>query len=606
MQSNCYSQRTFTAQGLRTLSARTFGWVQNPSSFDNLQRVVQIFIKESPSHNYLLRTLSDIVVDPQMAAHLLCVLSADEINPTYQDLVGTGSSVRSEAPCDALAQASVKAQKPGKRYVDNWSADGFTRWAECLGFIQYHEDTDSFTLTKRGRKFGTDSRPFKNNEALIEGLMAYPPVERVLQLLTDAHDNKAGHPHLSKFQIGACLGFSGEPGFTSLSHDLVMRHLADEPSQEMITKLRSNQEGSSDKYARMICRWLENMGWVDKHTTQINNPNFPKPLIFSHSYTVNLYGMQALKKIKGGSSHAAVSKNVTWYMLATNATNKVYLRNRRTALLNYLLRQNKAVGLQDIVEAMKGEGFTHIEGVFKKDIEGLNGCGINISNEGDKAKPLYRLHSKMAPVQLPQRQRRATLKDAELEHLKEGLLGKLTTIESSWVELIEISRDGKQNQIFEAKVAELLETHYNLYTVPLGGPSKPDCLLTIKGNNGSTIGVIVDMKAYKDGFTFSASEKDKMVRYIADNKRRDSSLNSTEWWLSFPPAAQDFRFLFVSSAFTSTVDNHLSYISQSTSTDGAALDVEQLLIGADLIASGAYPVESLHTHFKNTEITFPR
>lgn len=45
---------------------RTFGWVQNPSSFENLKKVVEIFIKDSNQHQYLIEMLENrsVILEP--------------------------------------------------------------------------------------------------------------------------------------------------------------------------------------------------------------------------------------------------------------------------------------------------------------------------------------------------------------------------------------------------------------------------------------------------------------------------------------------------------------------------------------------------------------
>lgn len=63
----------------------------------------------------------------------------------------------------------------------------------------------------------------------------------------------------TKFEIGERLGFSGEMGFTSIPQNLFIAELCSTSSPSEKTKIRSNEEGDSDKYARTIARWLEQM-----------------------------------------------------------------------------------------------------------------------------------------------------------------------------------------------------------------------------------------------------------------------------------------------------------------------------------------------------------
>ena len=67
---------------------------------------------------------------------------------TYQELVGKSIDKnrkppkrRSDSVANSLLQISILPQSvktKGKRYTDNWTADGFLRWAVSLNFISYN------------------------------------------------------------------------------------------------------------------------------------------------------------------------------------------------------------------------------------------------------------------------------------------------------------------------------------------------------------------------------------------------------------------------------------------------------------------------------------
>ena len=42
----------------------------------------------------------------------------------------------------------VEGQK--RKFISDWPADNFVRWAHCLGFIQYNYEDDTFEITKKG------------------------------------------------------------------------------------------------------------------------------------------------------------------------------------------------------------------------------------------------------------------------------------------------------------------------------------------------------------------------------------------------------------------------------------------------------------------------
>ena len=568
------------------MSQRTFGWVQNPSSFENLKRAVGILIPNS-SYNLELKGILDNknfrFSDDAIRNHLKQVISKPEIKPTYLDLVGTSFSPRSSAPCDALVQAIIPSQKPSKPYIDNWSADGFVRWAEALGFIDYEADSDTFVVTELGREFVADDNDFNRNKSLETGLLRYPPVHRVLGLLNTKLHEDSDENFLSKFQIGSRLGFMGEAGFTSISYNLVIEQLKREADKEVIKDIRSNVEGSSDKYARMICKWLVNMGWVRNAEISIFNEKLKRNISLGHCFEITLEGTQKLNQLEGASRYPMIVKRLSWYMLATNARNKDYLRNRRYAILEYLKNKNGFVSLYDITEyvnSVVGQGRESVF-VINKDIMGLEGIGLLF--EYDMSNNI-RLASRFSDFKPPSSVNYNTKPvDENLESYKRILLERLPHISPEWVELVEISRDKKQSRIFELKVNEILKTYYKLSSLHLGGASKPDCICWSNWEDVNW-GIIVDAKAYKDGFSFPISERDKMVRYIDENKKRDKAINRNEWWLDFPSEVQKFYFLFVSSKFGANANSNLEDIYNRTNVNGGALGVEQLLMGAEFNA----------------------
>lgn len=580
------------------MSQRTFGWVQNPSSFENLKRAVGLFVPNSNYHKELMNILDNQhfnFKDKTTRFRLKQAICKSVIEPTYFDLVGTSYSPRPTAPCDALVQAIIPSQKKSKPYVDNWSADGFVRWAEALGFINYKDDSDSFVLTQLGHQFVQDDRDFPQNKSLEVGLLSYPPVHRVLSLL---NNNK--QEFLSKFQIGAQLGFMGEAGFTSISHSLVFEQLSREVDKEYITKIRSNVEGSSDKYARMICGWLVKVGWLDSGSISVFNKKLNRNIEVGHCFKITLKGLQMLSKLEGRSSHSMIIKRLSWYMLATNAKNKDYLRNRRYAILEFLEGKNTFITLQDITSYVNSVLADGVESIFtiSKDLLGLEGIGLVFEYDRFKnIKLMSRFYKFKPPISVNYNTKPV---DENLESYKRILLEKLPYISPEWIELVEISRDKNQSRVFEMKVSEILATYYDFNSLHLGGVSKPDGVCWEKSDNPEW-GVIIDAKAYKDGFNFPISERDKMVRYIDENKKRDKTINNNEWWLSFPSETKQFYFLFVSSKFDSNANNSLDKIYNRTGIYGGALNVEQLLMGADYIARSQNSI-NLSDYLKNTDI----
>ena len=64
--------------------------------------------------------------------------------------------------------------------------------------------------------------------------------------------------------------------------------------------------------------------------------------------------------------------------------------------------------------------------------------------------------------------------------------------------------------------------------------------------------------------------------------------------------------MWVSSKFVGKFQEQLEYTANETQTLGGALNVEQLLLGADLVAKGQFDAKELHSMFNNKEIVFDK
>jgi len=135
----------------------------------------------------------------------------------------------------------------------------------------------------------------------------------------------------------------------------------------------------------------------------------------------------------------------------------------------------------------------------------------------------------------------------------------------------------------------------------MGGTRKPDALIWT-----SQFGVIVDTKAYSKGYKKNISEADKMVRYVNENIERNKKSNPNEWWKSFDSSipSNQYYYLWISSEFIGRFDEQLKETTSRTRTNGAALNVYQLLSGADLVQKNKLDSNNLPSYINNTEIKF--
>ena len=587
------------------VQTRALGWVQNPSDFDKLKLTVQIFDNLSNHHHSLKNILLDAKVhNPEVCETLKEALNRDPLILKYSELVGTGTSDRKQAKCDALIQASIKDQGNKKGYIDNWSSDGFLRWAECLDFVNYNRSNDTFSITEIGLAFSRSNNK-QRDKILIERMLAYPPATRILELLDNnmrEYSLEGRTPDnnmlMTKFEIGSSLGFAGENGFTSLPENQIVEALHFEKNRRMKNKIRSDWEGSSDKYTRMISRWLVKLKLVQQTRKFFYFDDSSESEYISHAFRITPLGSRYLRNSKGNSRHPQISKYVSWEMLATNVKNRDYIRTRRGYILVYL-KDNKSISLTDIVQKLREIGFTDPEEVIVEDIKGLMNCGLIIEYNTD-AKTFHLL-DQIYGLFIPEINLTDELTDKRLQQQKADLSITLPNINKKYIELIEIAFDSKQNRVLEMQVMELLREEYDLFSKHLGGSRKPDGISYSLDNK---YGIIVDTKAYSKGYSLPISQADEMRRYVQENTKRDPKLNDNEWWKIFPDELSTYYFLFVTGKFVGSFEDKLDNIYHSTKVKGGGINIEELLYGANAIKENALSLTEFPGYFDNKEIIF--
>ncbi|EEH99696.1 MULTISPECIES: restriction endonuclease FokI C-terminal domain-containing protein [Clostridium] len=570
---------------------RTFGWVQNPSNFESLKKVVAIFDNTSKTYNELKdKKIKKLVDERDGQKELLNALNANPLKIKYCNLVGTSFTPRSSARCNGIVQATVKGQR--KEFIDDWSSDNFVRWAHALGFIKYNYDTDTFEITDVGRKY-VQSEDDSNEESTIleEAMLSYPPVARVLTLLSNGE-------HLTKYEIGKKLGFVGEAGFTSLPLNVLIMTLAttDEPKEK--NKIKTDWDGSSDKYARMISGWLVKLGLLVQRpklvTVDFGGELYSETI--GHAYMITDRGLKAVRRLLGINKVARVSKNVFWEMLATKGIDKNYIRTRRAYILKILIESNKVLTLEDIKGKLKLASINESINTIKDDINGLINTGINIKSETTG----YKIYDSINDFIIPKTGDTEGIK-SNISLLKDELRGQISHISHEYLSLIDLAFDSKQNRLFEMKVLELLVNEYGFKGRHLGGSRKPDGIVystTLEDN----FGIIVDTKAYSEGYSLPISQADEMERYVRENSNRDEEVNPNKWWENFSEEVKKYYFVFISGSFKGKFEEQLRRLSMTTGVNGSAVNVVNLLLGAEKIRSGEMTIEELErAMFNNSE-----
>lgn len=585
---------------------RTFGWIQNPSSTDNLKKIVSLFVKDSDFQTLMLQNRLPLLRD----AHLLQTvelydtfvnaLSQTRISYALLKGFGCGSDSRASAKCSGLAQAALTGQqfktyhingksiRIKKPYTDDWTADGFLRWAVSLGFLDYNYDDDTCSLSESGKAFVLAKTEIEENQILGNAYLAYPPACRVLGILSDGN-------HYTKFEIGKLLGFTDEAGFTSIPQNIWVQAYEMASDQYEKSKLRSDVEGSSDKYARMICGWLEHIGWITKSPKQVTETvgsNIYTTTI-NAAFSITAQGLKNYKRAMGKSSSSRISKIVYREMLASKAPNAELLRTRRATILKYIGGVQKR-SLAQLVEHLQNHGFEVTEIMVKDDLKGLKYIGMNIVDQYGE----YHLLDTVTKLVIP-----TTIEvdeDSQASIIRERVREKLQHIDHKYLNLIDYSFEGKDNRIFEIFTIDLFTNELQFIGQHLGGTRKPDGIISYNQN-----GVIIDNKAYSKGFTIDRHMADEMIRYVQENNERRPERNPNMWWEHFPSDLVAFNFVFISSLFRGEVNSALSGIKESTGVNGAALNTENLLYFADAIKGGLLSYDAFIEKLNhNTEVTY--
>lgn len=580
------------------MKLRAFGWIQNPSDLKKLKKVVQVFDTKSSQYSKLRDRIieKEIIYFPEIRDNLLTKLKKEVRTFTYTELVGKNSdkngnptSERKLQQAMSLLQITIlpqSANTSGKQFTDNWTSDGFLRWAVSWNFISHNRETDLFEITNLGLDFSR-SKDGSERESLIlqTAILAYPPATQVLRILSEAKEP------CTKFFIGNRLGFSGENGFTSYEESTMLEWLCTQTSVKEQRDLRANVEGTSDKYARMIAGWLKQLGLVRSTQSKLKTDfgiitSFPL-------YQITAKGKHALKQSEGSSKNNKVEKFIKWEFLATKGADVNYLRTRRAYILKIL---NETKSLKVLLEKLNHLGFSEAQEIIINDIKGLNNFGIRIELD----KNTVSLKDKINEFDIPDLQITQSLVNEEKEKRKAYFL-KETNLSSRYIELLEIAFDPKRNRDFEVITAELLKVGYGLDAKVLGGGRRPDGVAFT-----NQYGIIFDTKAYSEGYGKSISQADEMIRYIEDNKKRDKNRNPVEWWNEFNESIpiDSYYYLWISGRFKGQFEEQLKYTSSQTQTNGGALEVEQLLLGADAVMKGELNLSDIPTYMKDCVITF--
>lgn len=594
---------------------RTFGWVQNPGDLKKLKKVVGIFKAGSAENLDLISNKLPLLLTYGLISNddyndFIAELNKTDIEIDYSKLKGkgSGSKTRKDAICTGIIQAIIEAQQNKtysdaagnsitikKPYTDDWTAEGFLRWAISCGLLEYVKDDDKCKITPLGEELANapDNSPAET-EALTKALLSYPPVIRILSLL-EAQDEQ------TKFDLGSKLGFKGEMGFTSMPQDAYLCDYCEATTAGERTNVRSNEEGDSDKYARGIASWCMQMGWVESNQKDVTETYRRKSYTAKlQTYSITRKGEKALIKARGNSSNPRLARVLMFEMLASNKVSSAnYLRFVRACIIKALTSSDKST--DQLKEALKGYELDVDDTAIKDHIEGLISIGLEITENAGK----YRLLDKIECLEIPARTE--CVKD-NIVDIKDRVRNKLIHLDHKYLALIDLAYSdaasrAKKNadaREFEIQTADLFTKELSFNGQRLGDSRKPDIIISY-----GLDGTIVDNKSYKDGFNISRTCADEMSRYINENNLRQKSLNPNEWWKNFDSTITAYTFLFITSYLKGQFEDQLEYVSNANGgIKGAAIGVENLLYLSEGIKAGRISHADFYSNFNNKEMIY--
>lgn len=587
---------------------RTFGWIQNPSNLKTLRKVVVSLCNGSEEQESLINYKLPLLLKNKLISQenydnfKRCLKSEDY---SFSVLKGKNSgSSRKDAICTGIVQAIIDAQKfvqvkdldekivrIKKPYSDDWSSEGYIRWAIALGLIEYAEDKDTCSVSLTGRQLSNTKVDSQEEQEIIKkSILAYPPAMRILQLLS-VDPNVA----LSKFELGSKLGFKDEQGFTSVPLEYFVASLC---SSENKSKVKSDLEGDSDKYARTIASWLQQLGWVEKVKKTVKSISCYgieyKNISIGSGYKITLEGLKSYKKANGYSKHPRMPRRVSFQMLASKAESAEYLRKRRAGIIQSLSKSPKKIcSIQKFLISMNVNA---TEEIIVDDIKGLNNIGLSIIKKDDK----YKLEDTVYGLIIP----KENIEADEIIKLKDELSQNLKYIDHKYLILVDYAFSDKNGSLkgadarsFEIETANLFTKELNFKGRRLGDSNRPDVIISYEQD-----GAIIDNKSYKNGFSIDKHCADEMQRYIVQNLKRTPGIPANEWWKEFEKDVKNFYFLFISSKIIGNFKNNLNELSSNTGIKGAAISVDNLLYLSDKLKGNELKYSEFFDLINNDEI----
>lgn len=436
-----------------------------------------------------------------------------------------------------------------------WSYDARCRARAIVatGMVHLDRDIQGYVITDLGRELIAAPKSTiikKKNRVLSEeekeifkkGILSNPPVIQVLSLLNNSRRNGKS---LSKYDIGAQLGYAGDRGFTHIEAEYVAR----------IGASFNDKEGDADKWARTILSWLQQVGWVvpDKKLDY-----YGKSL---QTYTTTEEVENVLRY-----DAKSVTKYVPQEMLCSEKNPFSSIVQKRRYVILKALQKRKLTPISDLTAKINQDGMAIDIETVKFELTSLSQAGFQISHDHDvycMQDNLILDEQKNVSAKID-----ASSQDSLEKSIEHYVVEYADSIPSRLVDsLIRYGSTGRDNCAeFEGAVTRFFTfMGYESTQLGQGNGRVADVIARYKDNMmPKSYGLIIDAKAYSK-YNFNAPDVRKMKEYIA--------LHQQELMKEMIPR---HAYAFVSMDFVPE-ENALNEISSDTAVNGTAIDVFTLL-----------------------------
>lgn len=434
-----------------------------------------------------------------------------------------------------------------------WDARCRIKAIHAVGLVSLNRRIRGYELTELGQRlkqaryselFERGHRLLSDEEKAIfrDGLLTNPPVIRVLTLLQK--NMRGDNQGLSKYDVGAELGFVGDVGFTHYDPYWIVNN-----GQSF-----TNKEGDADKWGRTILSWLRQVGWVEAaESLDVEGKSLPR-----------YRGTPEIENVLRYSVNR-ILRNVPIEMLCSDHHTFPKLIQKRRCIMLQLLGSNQPTTKAQIVGKLEENGINADFTIVDFEIINLRQAGFRITSDGGYYMLQDRLNLDIPPIGETEKGENKIEKIIEENVVKfEG------NIPARFIDgLIRYGYDGAKNNEFESTVSEYFRyLGYNTTQLGQGRGRVTDVIAryihpTIYARS---YGIIIDAKATSADYTFPAGDKRKMVEYI---QKHGPELLAEK--------ISKHAFSFVSSSFGNNVSNHLNEITTNTDIKGTAINVLTLL-----------------------------